>query len=124
MQPDIEIYVLSCPTETIVEWLNTDFTVINKQNVTSDSVKLTLSHQGQEINVTILEKAAGKRFTSIWFDSDKTPWSTDMECAQQAFTALEHEVRCNYQGWEEEGDQDPDQWWRVNKDGSGPFIWK
>ncbi|MBR7887358.1 hypothetical protein J9B83_00280 [Marinomonas sp. A79] len=122
-QTDIEIYVLSCPTENIVAWLAKAFTLVDTSQPSSLCTKLTVLLNNANIEVTILEQAAGKRFTSIWFDSDKTPWKDDMACAKQAFDALQCEVRCNFQGWEEEGDQDPDQWWRINSHGEGPFIW-
>jgi hypothetical protein len=123
MQTDIEVYVLSCPTENIIAWLETSFTLVKKTPHGPLCAKLTLLWQGNELEATILEQAAGKRFTSIWFDSDKTPWENDIACAKQVFEALDCEVRCNFQGWEEEGNQDPDLWWRINHHGEGPFIW-
>jgi hypothetical protein len=123
MQADIEIYVLSCPTENIISWLENTFTLVKKSSPSALCSKVTLSSNDNEIEVTILEQAAGKRFTSIWFDSDKTPWEDDIACARQAFESLNCEVRCNFQGWEEEGNQDPDQWWRINSHEEGPFIW-
>ncbi|MCB5161636.1 hypothetical protein [Marinomonas algarum] len=122
-QSDIEVYVLSCPTENIIAWLENTFTIVDQSPLSSLSTKVTLSFKENRIDVTILEQAAGKRFTSIWFDSDQTPWENDMACAKQVFESLNCEVRCNFQGWEEEGDQDPDQWWRINSHGEGPFIW-
>jgi hypothetical protein len=124
MQADIEIYTLSCPTEKIIAWLEEKFTLVKKSTPSKLCSKITVSSDGNDIEVTILEQAAGKRFTSIWFDSDKTPWEDDMTCARQVFKSLNCEVRCNFQGWEEEGNQDPDQWWRINSDGEGPFIWE
>ncbi|MCO4785134.1 hypothetical protein [Marinomonas atlantica] len=124
MQPDIEIYLLSCPTERIIRWLEQDFSVIDMHKPSDIVTKLHLEHNGEVIPVTILEKAAGKRFTSIWFDSDKTPWENDTECSKCAFEALECEVRCNYQGWQEDGQEDPDLWWHINNEGEGPFIWR
>lgn len=124
MQADIEIYTLSCPTEKIIAWLEETFTLVTKSTPSKLCSKITVSSDGNDIEVTILEQAAGKRFTSIWFDSDKTPWKDDMTCARQVFKSLNCEVRCNFQGWEEEGNQDPDQWWRINSYGEGPFIWE
>jgi hypothetical protein len=124
MQADIEIYTLSCPTEKIIAWLEETFTLVKKSTPSKLCSKITVSSDGNDIEVTILEQAAGKRFTSIWFDSDKTPWEDDMTCARQVFQSLNCEVRCNFQGWEEEGNQDPDQWWRINSYGEGPFIWE
>ncbi|MDB4837775.1 hypothetical protein OAH87_04835 [Marinomonas sp.] len=125
MQTDIEIYTLSCPKEKIISWLESVFTLKNKSTLSKLATKVTGDLNGHEIEVTILEKAAGKAFTSIWFDSDKTPWENDADCAKQAFSFLECEIRCNFEGWEEEKtDQDLDQWWRINEQGEGPFIWK
>lgn len=123
MQSDIEIYVLFCPTEKILSWLEEEFTLIKKNNPSKLCSKVTINSKDNQINVTILEQASGKHFTSIWFESDKTPWENDISCAKQVFKSLGCEVRCNFQGWEEEGSQDPDQWWRINKDEEGPFIW-
>jgi len=123
MQADIEIYVLSCPTENIISWLEKSFTLVKKSSPSALCSKVTIASNDNEIEVTILEQAAGKRFTSIWFNSDKTPWENDIACAKQAFESLNCEVRCNFQGWEEEGNQDPDLWWRINDHGEGPFIW-
>ncbi|MGB0781742.1 MAG: hypothetical protein ACPGRG_01150 [Marinomonas sp.] len=123
MQTDIEIYVLSCPTEKIINWLESTFTLVKKSAPSSLCSKVTVIMNDHDVEVTILEQAAGKRFTSIWFNSDQTPWENDITCAKQAFNALNCEVRCNFQGWEEEGEQDPDQWWRINSYEEGPFIW-
>ncbi|BDX02110.1 hypothetical protein MACH16_08580 [Marinomonas pontica] len=123
MQTDIEIYVLSCPTEKIINWLESTFTLVKKSAPSSLCSKVTVIMNDHDVEVTILEQAAGKRFTSIWFNSDQTPWENDIACAKQAFNALNCEVRCNFQGWEEEGEQDPDQWWRINSYEEGPFIW-
>jgi len=124
MQPDIEIYLLSCPTEQIIRWLEQDFSVNEVRTSNDASIKVTLTFNGNTIPVTILEKAAGKRFTSVWFDSDQTPWESDMDCARHAFEKLNCEVRCNYQGWQEDNQDDPDLWWRINDNGEGPYIWR
>lgn len=123
MQSDIEVYVLSCTTEKIMTWLEEEFRFVKKSTPSKLCTKVVINFNNQNINVTILEQAAGKRFTSIWFESDQTPWENDISCAKQVFKSLGCEVRCNYQGWEEQGSQDIDQWWRINKDEEGPFIW-
>ncbi|MEO9273960.1 hypothetical protein ABFY09_03790 [Marinomonas sp. 5E14-1] len=124
MQTDIEIYTLSCPTEKIITWLEDTFTLVKTSTPSTLCTKVSVSSNDNIIDITILEQAAGKRFTSIWFDSDKTPWENDICCARDAFQALDCEIRCNFQGWEEDGDQDPDQWWRIGPHGEGPFIWE
>jgi len=123
MQTDIEIYVQSCPTEKIIAWLEETFTLVEKSSLSKLCSKVMISSNGNDIEVTILKQAAGKHFTSVWFDSDRTPWEDDMACARQAFASLNCEIRCNFQGWEEEANQNPDQWWCINSQGEGPFIW-
>lgn len=124
MQPDIEIYILSCPTERIIRWLEQDFAVTSVSKVSDTATKVFLEHDGKPIPVTILEQAAGKKFTSVWFDSAGTPWADDMTCAKHAHQNLNCEVRCNFQGWSESEEQDPDLWWRINDKDEGPFIWR
>jgi len=129
MQSDIEIYLLSCPTSKIREWLQKHFIVLTETRINSELYSLVLEskaseHQDQPIQVQILEQAAGKRFTSVWFDSAKTPWQTDTDCARDAYAVLECEVRCNMTSWQEVSNEDPDQWWHINQYEEGPFIWK
>lgn len=124
MQPDIEIYLLSCKTRSILDWLDKQFTILHNPITQGTSTSLTVGHNNNSIKVVILEEAAGKRFTSVWFDSSHTPWKDDLECAKQAFHDLDCEVRCNYNSWAEEDDSDPDQWWCINHHKEGPFIWK
>lgn len=123
MQPDIEIYLLSCPTDKIRNWLRSHFEIANEKQLDTGLFQLTLEAQGKQISAQILEQAAGKRFTSVWFNSDQTPWQTDIDCARDAYAFLACEVRCCLSGWQEESDEDPDQWWRINNHEEGPFIW-
>ncbi|TPE52840.1 hypothetical protein FJM67_07440 [Maribrevibacterium harenarium] len=124
MQPDIEIYLLSCPTPNIEAWLTDLFGPLDAVPSTETGIKFIAHYQGQHIPITILEQAAGKRFTSVWFDSEHTPWANDIECAEAAFASLGCEVRCNMASWEEDEELDPDLWWRINKNGAGPYIWR
>ena len=124
MQPDIEIYLLSCPTDRIIKWLEQEFAMLDMRSVSDIATKLEREHDGERIPVTILEQAAGKRFTSVWFDSEHTPWESDRECAKRAFEVLRCEIRCNYQGWQEDAEDDPDLWWRINANGEGAYIWR
>ncbi|TBR43575.1 hypothetical protein CBF23_004455 [Marinomonas agarivorans] len=122
-QPDIEIYLLSCPTDRILDWLKQHFSIISQKQVDADLLQLTLANQHHQIDAQILEQAGGKRFTSVWINSDQTPWKTDIDCARNAFATLDCEVRCCHSGWQEDSDEDPDLWWRINKYEEGPFIW-
>lgn len=124
MQPDIEIYLLSCSNEKIIEWLQTRFEIIDQKAINSSLTSLKVTIEKTEFEIQILEQAAGKRFTSVWLNSDKTPWQNDVDCAKAAYQALNCEVRCNIASWSESEEQDPDQWWHINQYEEGPFIWR
>ena len=124
MQPDIEIYLLSCDKDKIIEWLQTHFKINEQKAINADLLSLKVMNSEAEFEIQILEKAAGKRFTSVWINSDKTPWQDDVECAKAAYLALNCEVRCNIASWSESEEQDPDQWWHINQYEEGPFIWR
>ena len=124
MQPDIEIYLLSCSNDKIIEWLQSRFKIIEQKSVNASLLSLKVAYNACEFEVQILEQAAGKRFTSVWFNSDQTPWQDDVECAKSAYQALNCEVRCNIASWSETEEQDPDQWWHINQYEEGPFIWR
>ena len=123
MQADIEIYLLSCPTARIIEWLNHQF-----ENVRIETkglhTQFWLYHGEIPIQGAIVEQAAGKKFSSVWFNSAVTPWENDIECARAAFAFLATEVRCNAQSWQESADDDPDLWWKINAHEEGHFIWR
>lgn len=123
-QPDIEIYLLSCPNEKIIAWLENHFSILEQKQLNAEMLALTISDGTNKIKVQILEQAAGKRFTSVWFDSNKTPWESDIDCARDAYKHLNCEIRCNAAGWQETGDEDPDQWWHINQYEEGLLIWK
>ena len=110
--PDIEVYVKSCPVAELEQWLSTlgTLTSVFAQGVTHEYHLTT--DQG-EIPVLIHEKVVGKAWTSVWFKSDKTPWSTDLECARAAAKGLDTQIRCIAGGWSD-GD-DPDEWWKLDQ---------
>jgi hypothetical protein len=110
--PDIEVYVKSCPVPEIEAWLSTLGTVTS---VFAQGVTHEYNIRIDEIDLPVLihEKVVGKAWTSIWFKSDRTPWSTDLECARAAAAGLETQVRCIAGGWSD-GD-DPDEWWKLDQ---------
>ena len=58
-------------------------------------------------------------------ESDATPWADDLTCAQAAFAALNVEVRCAPNGWEEEeSDEQADRWMRISADGVEEITWR
>jgi len=121
IQPDIEIYVNSASVEEITNWLKDrmdSFEADQPNTAKSHSYKATLGDE--TIPVLIVEKAAGKYFTSVWFDSNKTPWEKDVDCGRDAFQFMEKEIRCNAAGWLP-GDE-PDEWLCINSEGEEKIV--
>jgi hypothetical protein len=127
-QPDIEVYIKDISVDAIISWLNDVFVSVEKQNALGKA-SITLQCKIKDetdiistIPVTIFTGAAGKLYTSLWFQSDKTPWSTDIDCAIQLVEATGNEVRCSTNGWEEAEDAD-NQWWKVTAEGKTIVNW-
>ncbi|AQZ93300.1 hypothetical protein ACFSB1_11530 [Halopseudomonas phragmitis] len=118
-QPDIEIYLREDHLPALLDWLAS----LGQLQQTSTSGRASLELDGVRIPVLIVRKAAGK-WASIWFDSDRTPWATDADCARAVFAAIGQEVRCSVGGWsEDDGEDDADRWLKVNAEGENEFIW-
>ncbi|MCG8609732.1 MAG: hypothetical protein MI864_04270 [Pseudomonadales bacterium] len=121
-QPDIEIYIKNTSLNAIQNWLGSIFHSIETLKSGKQSLELSCNYQDTKFPVTILEAAAGKKYTSVWFKSNATPWQDDLECARAAYQALESEVRCSNGGWQE-GDDVETTWWCVNENGVELKIW-
>jgi len=127
-QPDIEVYIKDISVDEIINWLSNVFESVETQS-TLDKTSITLQCKIKDetgviasIPVTIFTGAAGKLYTSLWIQSDKTPWNTDLDCAVQLFEATGNEVRCSTNGWEEAEDAD-NQWWKVTEEGKTVVNW-
>lgn len=123
MYPDIEIYIKKPDPEEIVAWLQQAL----GETTYHGTVKTGLHHysvqyQDKALPVMIFPKAAGKAYTSVWFDTPDTPWQDDLDCAKAAADFLKTEVRCTRGGWSES--QDPDEWLKVTDQGVEEIIWK
>ncbi len=123
-QPDIEVYIKDISIDAIINWLNEVFDDVATQGAL-DKSPLTLQckmKSAASMPVTIFTGAAGKLYTSLWFQSDKTPWNTDLDCAIQLVEATGNEVRCSTNSWEEVEDAD-NQWWKVTTEGKAIVNW-
>lgn len=120
--PDIEIYLQHIDSQTLLAWLQTRFpdNPSAAKPAGKHQWKLNVCHQGVTIPVLLIENASSG-FTSLWFDSDQTPWADDQACARELFAHFQTEVRATPGSWQE-GD-DPDLWWHINTAGEGLIQW-
>lgn len=121
-QPDIEIYLREDHVKDLLAWLPEAMGPIVLDEPKGNSRQGLIESQ-PAVPLMIVRKAAGK-WTSIWFDSEATPWATDIDCARAVHQALGHEVRCSVGSWNEtDGEADADRWLKVNADGESEFVW-
>ena len=112
--PDIEIYIKNRSLTTIESWLRSlgescAASLAHDSDKSTHQYSLTIADNS--IPVFVHERAAGKAWTSVWFQSEQTPWIKDLDCARIASITLETQVRCIASGWQN-GD-DPDEWWKI-----------
>ena len=122
-QPDIEVYIKECSIEAIIDWLNSVFDEVKTHDpLDKASINLTCIAGNNSIPLTLYTGAAGKLYTSLWFQSENTPWETDIDCAMALANALGNEVRCATNSWVESDDSES-QWWKVTREGKTMVNW-
>ena len=121
IQPDVEIYVKRVELPDILGWISGHFSIEEQKNVGS-TLKLKLTRDGAVMSCTVAENVAKGGYTSIWFESNCTPWRTDEECAQEAYDRFQIEIRCSVNGWTpENGDEGG--WYRFTESGKTVVNW-
>ena len=121
-QPDIEIYLKEDFLDELSTWLEQQVGELELGPWSGNTRRGTLQGEAP-IPLMLVRRAAGK-WASIWFDSDCTPWATDLDCARAVASGIQREVRCSMGGWEEEqGETDADRWMKVTAEGEAAFIW-
>ncbi len=119
-QPDIEIYLKDAAPEQVQQWLQTQFTRCTPWQNRGKLLGCTCDG----ITVTWFAKAVGS-WHCLLFDSDRTPWRTDLDCARAAHQALAVEIRCAPGSWQEEqGEAGADDWLKVDAAGVTPIVWR
>jgi hypothetical protein len=114
--PDIEIYAKNLNINQISTWLSRVFSQVDLPELDQDkqnqhpAISGYVFYEKHSIPIVITPKAAGKLFTSIWFKSDKTPWTDDEACALKLLESYDIEVRCSATGWTENEEQMSEQW--------------
>ena len=119
--PDIEIYIKNLKINEINAWLGACWGISSTSQIGSTAV-LQLCNAERDLECRILENAIEPGFTSIFFSPNKTKWETDLQCARDAFTYFQLEVRCSTGGWNENSNEDED-WFKIDSDGIHRIKW-
>jgi hypothetical protein len=97
-QTDVEIYLRDCPPKRIMAWVES----------VAGALKSTHDEDGRAIYdssigvVVITQQIEDQPLTSVWFNTPRTPWASDVECARAAAAALGCVTLCS------PGDEYPD----------------
>lgn len=95
---DIEIYIREPVIKRVLGWLKGVLGPLEELPVdrSQPDVRMfhTLEHEPM-IPVVIQSAIEGGPYVGVWFDSDQTPWQSDVECAKQAFEAFGLPVQCD-----------------------------
>ena len=118
---DIEIYLMKQTPEAIISWLKERFDSCIKSHVAGNSHFLEVTYKGRLIPVNIVENAASKAWTSVWFNSPDTPWRFDADCAREAHQALQGRIRCNASFWQENVGSS-NEWLEINDQGEEQLL--
>ena len=125
--PDLEIYIKNRTESEIMTWL---------ENCCDDLVSISQSNNGRELEAYFTDarvrcslqlKVSGKMWSSLWFKTNQTPWDTDLDCAMQAASEMDTQIRCIKAGWsdtDEDAENDDDQWWRIENGEKALISWK
>jgi len=121
-QPDIEIYVKDTNFNVIQDWLSSVFEPIILPSFSGKPVNISVG-TSPKISVMLTPNAAGKAFTSIWFQSDQTPWTSDEECGVSFLAFNDTEVRCSANSWQEEEEEQSEQWLSMSRNEKKLIQW-
>lgn len=90
-QSQIEIYVRDCSIAEVLAWAGSRLGRVGTPEAAGDATVYETSC-GPLIVTPAIE---GGPFVSLWFNTPRTPWETDLDCARDAARELGCPVRCD-----------------------------
>lgn len=95
---DIEIYIREPVLKRVLGWIKSVLGPLEELPVDKSQrgVRMfrTTEHQ-PPIPIIIHAGIEDGPYVGIWFDSDKTPWESDVACAREAYAAFGLPVQCD-----------------------------
>ncbi|WP_165855386.1 hypothetical protein [Marinobacter sp. JSM 1782161] len=121
---DLEIYVRELEPGRIGDWLGQSLSGLSLAPVGNRGVqKGAGEYQGSRVRVTCYPGAFSKHFTSVVLEGEQLPWTSDLECARDAWNCLQQEVRCSPGDWQEGEPVQDEKWWRIDERGEQKVVW-
>ena len=122
---DLEIYIRDLKPNSLSEWLQAHFDEVSLADdvVSGKAVVGSGRYQDEHVKISVYPGAFGKRFTCLILEGANLPWSTDLDTARSAWSAMATEVRCSPGDWKEGDPVEEDKWWRLDERGEQRVVW-
>ncbi len=111
--PNVEIYIEDVEEVSLMEWISSVLEEVAEVQREDDMVILSGVYEKSVIPVIVQKNVEDLNLTGVWFNSEVTPWASDMDCAREAHRALRKTVQCD------PGDDypHPDQFMEISENG-------
>jgi len=122
---DLEIYIRDIDLSSVRDWLacHLDHLELPVDVPGDRPAKGRASYRGCHIRVSVYPGAGGKRYASVIIEGDELPWLSDLDCARNAWRAMDTEIRCSAADWKEGEPVQDEKWWRIDQRGEQLAVW-
>ncbi|WP_237065866.1 hypothetical protein [Microbulbifer guangxiensis] len=93
--PDVEIYINNIDEKSLLGWISSVLEEVVEVQRDDEMVILSGVFDKSIVPVIIQKNVENLDLTGVWFNSEITPWSSDLECAREAFYSLNKTVLCD-----------------------------
>ena len=115
MTTDVEVYIRTHDPDPILKWVRS---TIGKELLVDDAGDSQIFHcRHKDVVIPVVLTKVDDEFTSIWFNSDQTPWRGHLDCARDAYQNTRIEVRCD------DGSMNPNTWISISAEGEAEVQW-
>ena len=92
---EIEIYIEEASLESVMLWVKSCVEIISSKIMDDDMEVFDVVYEGEKFPVTVQPIPDRPPCIGVWFNGEKTPWKSDVECARAAHKNLGVPVLCD-----------------------------
>lgn len=117
---EIEIFVRDCAERRLLEWAGTKLGPLSGPH---DDGTL-ISYDSPRGPVAVIYDIEGGPFLGLWFNTPRTPWERDVDCAREAARDLGCTVRCKPESPPLEGHAERDMFVEISGSSERLVAWQ